>query len=145
MKKAILLLVLILISCSKDNSGDNDTNEKLNYNLTVTAGDGGSVDSSGGTYPQGTRLTISALPEEGYSFDKWSGTENSTSNPLNIVLNANENIIANFSLNTYAIEINGTAAKGAFVAGSRLTFYELNEELSQTGKTFDTNIIDDYL
>ena len=100
MRKAILLLGLILVSCSKDSGGDSPNpeppEEKLKFTLTVSAGEGGSVDTAGGTYNEGTTVTVTATPDENYLFEKWSGTENSTNNPLNIVLTSNENITANF-------------------------------------------------
>jgi surface protein len=44
----------------------------------------------------------------------------------------------------YSTEIAGALAKGAYKAGSDITFYELNDNLSQTGKSFSTNTSDDY-
>ena len=44
----------------------------------------------------------------------------------------------------YSAEIAGAIAKGAYKAGSDITFYELNDNLSQTGKSFSTNTTDDY-
>ena len=38
------------------------------YTLTVTAGEGGPVSTEGGTYDEGTEITITATPEEGYGF-----------------------------------------------------------------------------
>ena len=56
MKKTILLLGLILISCSKDSGGDSSNPEPLKFTLEVSAGEGGSVDTSGGTYNKGTTV-----------------------------------------------------------------------------------------
>jgi hypothetical protein len=44
----------------------------------------------------------------------------------------------------YSAEISGSLAKGAFITGSTLTFYELNDNLSQTGKSYNTNIVNDF-
>ena len=44
----------------------------------------------------------------------------------------------------YSAEIAGAIAKGAYKAGSDITFFELNDNLSQTGKSFSTNTTDDY-
>ena len=41
------------------------------YTLTLTAGEGGSV-NGGGEYEEGTEVTITAIPEEGYEFTGWS-------------------------------------------------------------------------
>ncbi len=43
------------------------------YTLTVTAGEGGTVSSNGGTYDEGTSVTITATPNEGYEFVGWTG------------------------------------------------------------------------
>ena len=42
------------------------------YTLTVNAGAGGSVSSTGGTYDDGTQVTITVTPNSGYSFSSWS-------------------------------------------------------------------------
>ena len=42
------------------------------YSLTVSAGEGGSVSSEGGEYEEGTEVTITAIPNEGYEFTEWS-------------------------------------------------------------------------
>jgi len=41
------------------------------YTLTVTAGQGGAVSTEGGTYDEGTEVTITATPDEGYEFVGW--------------------------------------------------------------------------
>lgn len=52
--------------------------EKNKYTLTVDAGTGGTV-SGGGTYEHGTSVTITATPNSGYKFFKWSdGYPNAT-------------------------------------------------------------------
>ena len=45
------------------------------WNLTVSAdpAEGGSVSPAGGTYDDGTVLTLFAIPASGYDFDSWSG------------------------------------------------------------------------
>ncbi len=82
MKKIFFTLsLLLLFTCSKDSSEDsssvyvapptNTTNpitSVTQYTLTVTAGDGGSVSTSGGTYNDGTSISITATPGEGYGF-----------------------------------------------------------------------------
>jgi hypothetical protein len=96
MKKAIILTGLIIISCGKDSGGDLPPIEPLKFTLTVSAGEGGSVDTAGGTYNEGTSLTITATPDSSYEFDGWSGTETSSENPLTFNLTSNENVTANF-------------------------------------------------
>jgi hypothetical protein len=65
------------------------------YTLTVTAGEGGSVSTEGGEYEEGTEVTISATPDEGYEFIGWEGSD-SDSSSLNITMNGNESLSALF-------------------------------------------------
>src|SRR5210317_1521239 len=54
------------------------------YTLEVTTGEGGTVSTEGGTYDEGTEVTITATPDEGYEFVGWSDGENSFSRNINI-------------------------------------------------------------
>ena len=69
----------------------------VQYTLTVTAGEGGTVSSNGGTYDEGTSVTITATPNEGYEFVGWEGSE-SDSSSLSLTLNGNTTILALFEL-----------------------------------------------
>jgi len=71
--------------------------EVSQYTLTVTAGEGGTVSTEGGTYDEGTEVTITATPEEGYDFVGWEGSD-SDSNSLTVTLNGNTSVQAIFSL-----------------------------------------------
>ncbi len=48
--------------------------EPVEYTLTVSAAEGGTVSTEGGTYEEGTEITITATPSEGYRFTGWEGT-----------------------------------------------------------------------
>ena len=65
------------------------------YTLTVLAGDGGSVSTKGGTYDEGTKVTVTANPKEGYGFAGWTNFE-SNSSTINITLNSNTSVSASF-------------------------------------------------
>ena len=67
------------------------------YTLTVTSAEGGTVSSEGGTYDEGTEVTITATPSEGYRFTGWEGND-STSESLTITLNSNQTYQALFEL-----------------------------------------------
>ena len=45
------------------------------YTLTITTSDGGTVSSEGGDYEEGTEVTITATPDEGYEFVGWEGSD----------------------------------------------------------------------
>jgi len=70
--------------------------EVSQYTLTVTAGEGGTVSTEGGTYDEGTEVTITATPAEGYEFVGWEGSD-SESNSLSITLNGNTTVQALFA------------------------------------------------
>jgi len=69
------------------------------YTLTVTASEGGTVSTEGGTYEEGTEVTITANANEGYSFIGWEGSD-LTNNSLTITLSSNQTILAQFELNS---------------------------------------------
>ena len=105
----ILTAFLILYSCSTE---EEDTTpppqvqqptpepepEVSQFTLTVTAAEGGTVSTEGGTYDEGTEVTITATPAEGYEFVGWEGSD-SDSNSLSITLNGNTSIQALFTQN----------------------------------------------
>ena len=83
---AICILSFILIfSCSTE---DEDTlvpvvqtpkpepeSSPVEYTLTVLTAEGGTVSTEGGTYDEGTEVTITATANEGYRFDGWEGSD----------------------------------------------------------------------
>ena len=110
MKRALLpitlaiLLSVLIYSCS---SGDDDSAppsviqtptpepDATQYTLTVSAGEGGSVSSEGGTYDDGTEVKITATPNSGYIFSGWSDGSNDLQ--ITITLNSNASLSANFT------------------------------------------------
>ena len=65
------------------------------YTLTASAGEGGTVSSEGGTYDEGTEVTITATPAEGYEFVGWDGSD-STEASLTVTIGANTTLNALF-------------------------------------------------
>ena len=104
MKKiALYSLCLVLFFCSKDEETQAPTNTVqtttpepvvTQYTLTVTASEGGSV-SSGGTFDDGTSVSVSATANEGYEFIGWEGSDE-TINNISIILNADTSLNALF-------------------------------------------------
>lgn len=58
---------------------------------------GGSVVPSGGTYAEGTSVTIVATPSSGYRFDHWAGDASGTSTITTVVMNSNKSVTAYFT------------------------------------------------
>lgn len=134
-------MICFIVSCSKD-SETSTPQPKPKFTITIVAGEGGSVSSSGGTYEQGASYNVTASASNGYRFTGWSNGE--TSATLNITVTGNMSVTANFERIAYSVDISGAISKGSFLTGSTLTFYELNNSLSQTGKSYNTDITDDF-
>lgn len=81
MKKVFTATVLLLFTglfinaCSK--ALPLEENPPLTqYTLTVSFGEGGTVTpAASGSYEEGTTITLSATPDEGYVFDRWEGSD----------------------------------------------------------------------
>jgi hypothetical protein len=104
LKKVLLIpiLLLVLFSCSPDEETQAPTNTVqtttpepvvTQYTLTVTASEGGSV-SVGGTFDDGTFVSVSATANEGYEFIGWSDGE--TSQIKNLIVSENTSITSQF-------------------------------------------------
>jgi hypothetical protein len=91
------------------------------------------LDPSGGIYPRGTTVRITALPDNGYYFLQWSGATNGSANPLfHPIGRPTNSITAAFSplsndRRTLAIIVNG---KGAVAAQPQQNFYQLGETVT---------------
>jgi uncharacterized repeat protein (TIGR02543 family) len=76
------------------------------YNLTVNTvpSNGGYFSGAGtGQFPAGQPMTMYAIPFPGYRFVSWTGSVNSTANPLTFTMNSNMTITVNFE--AYPIKI----------------------------------------
>ena len=81
-----ILSFVFIYSCSPEP-------EPVEYTLTVSATDGGTVSTEGGTYEEGTEVTITATASEdgGFSFLEWVGGD-FTSNEENLTITMNSDI-----------------------------------------------------
>ena len=102
----IPIFLIVFFSCSPDEETQAVTNSVqattpepevetpepvvVQYTLTVTAGDGGSV-TNGGTFDDGTSVSVTASANEGYEFIGWDGND-STNEAITITLNSNQTI-----------------------------------------------------
>ena len=106
------------------------------YSYTVTAGAGGSVTPTSGTVAQGSGVTITATPDDGYEFDKWTATNgtlanaNSASTTFTPSAN-NANATASFKVagctqtpttpTSLTAKVGGNALAGAVCSGTNVT------------------------
>ena len=95
----LFISLLFVLTCAKEDSQDPGTtpsNITPKYILTATAGEGGSVAPSSGSFNAGTQVSITATPSSGYTFSGWSN--GSSDNPVTVTLDSNTSITANFAL-----------------------------------------------
>jgi hypothetical protein len=108
--------------------------EVTQFTLTVSAGEGGTVSTEGGTYDEGTEVTITATPAEGYEFAGWEGND-STEASLTVTLGANTTLNALFeAVVQYTVNINSdeggsvSIESGLFTEGAELTIVATADE-----------------
>jgi uncharacterized repeat protein (TIGR02543 family) len=68
-----------------------------------------------GLYKKGTAVTIHAIPNEGYDFTGWTGTDNDEVNPTTVKMNSNKELKANF-VSRFSLIINNQAVIGSLVS-----------------------------
>ena len=84
------------------------------YTLTAGNDTHGSVTLSpaGGSYTEGTTVTLTPVPNAGYAFSSWTGTNSgdiiNTGGIYTIVMNENKTVTANFTLVPYTLIVNIT-------------------------------------
>jgi hypothetical protein len=78
------------------------------YTLTVNVVGQGSValNPPGGTYPSGTSVQLTANAATGWHFDHWSGDLSGSTNPTNLVMDANKSVTATFVQDQYTLTVN---------------------------------------
>ena len=98
-KLPIYISLFFVLTCAKEDSQAPDTtpsNITPRYTLTASAGEGGSVAPTTGSFNAATQVSITATPNSGYTFSGWSN--GSTTNPVTVTLISNTSITANFTL-----------------------------------------------
>lgn len=93
------------------------------YDLTIdiTPSGAGSVSPSGGEYPSGVQVILTANPASGYTFDHWSGDTSGATSSITITIDSDKSLTANFKVTTItyalAIEISPSGAGSVTITG----------------------------
>lgn len=97
----LLSFILVLASCG--------TEPTPTYTITTASSptEGGSVAYAPAGSPQdeGTSLTFTATPSEGYLFVQWQGDINGSSNPATMVLSKNVSVTGVFEKKSYSLNV----------------------------------------
>ena len=123
MKKIILALgiVILFATCKKD-----VPQKQLTVNVTPAVG--GAVTPSTGTYALGTSVKVTANPSPEYIFKEWSGGFTGTTNPANVIMDADKAITAVFEKREYPLSLtiigSGTVKEEIIKIASTATNYK---------------------
>ena len=98
---------------ANDTSGNSNTSAIYNftitgYTLTINTVGHGNVTKNPDqvTYSYGTTVTLTAVPDTGWSFSQWSGDLTGSTNPDTITMTGNKTVTATFTQNQYTLTIN---------------------------------------
>ena len=101
------------------------------YTLTVNATHGSVTrDPDLTDYPHGTEVELTASADPGYHFTGWSGDASGTDNPVDITMDGNKTVTANFAINTYTLTVNAT--HGSVTRDPDMTDYPHGTEVELT-------------
>jgi hypothetical protein len=100
--------------------------QTFTLNASVLNGNGAiTISPLSGPYPQGTVVSLSATPEEGYKVKAWKGTDNdaSTANSNTVTMNADHTVTVEFTTSANAEEnttngSGGGGGGGCFISAS---------------------------
>ncbi len=101
-----------------------DTGQEEQYNLVlITDPYEGGTANGGGNFALGESVTVTATPNQGYSFISWSGDVNHIDNPdapdAIVTMPASDiTLTANFQKNAYSITLYAEPEKGGVVSGT---------------------------
>ena len=126
-----------LLSCSKDAPVPEEP-AIVNYNFTVSASEGGSVNSPGDSFAQNTTLTLTATAADGFVFSGWSGDASGTTNPLSYSVTANTSIVANFTRSNYSFNVQSSGQGSVaqeLVSSAKSTDYESGSTIRLTANS----------
>jgi uncharacterized repeat protein (TIGR02543 family) len=97
------------------------------YTLTKTSSNGTmALNPAWPTYPAGTVVTVTAVPNAGYVFNGWSGALSGSANPTTITMNANKSITANFAASSATYTLTVTAPNGTVTLNPPGPTYPVN-------------------
>ena len=127
MRKASIFILFLLLACSKDAPVPEEP-AIVNYTVAVSASEGGSVNSPGGSYAQNSTITLTANAADGFVFSGWSGDVTGTTNPLSYSVTADASIVANFIRSNYSFNVQssgqGSVAQELVSSAKSKTDYE---------------------
>ena len=136
MRKIALILFLVIFSCSKDKDVEEEV--VINYSLSITSAEGGTVNDSAGLYESGTNVTVIATPIEGYVFIGWTGASTSTFSEIEITMDSNKSLTPVFEQQIPEL----VNEDNVFIGTGRWKIRRPKEGVKGSGKSVQCDIID---
>jgi len=137
----LVVMLLILGACAPAAPPTLPPTEQptpIAYSLSVSVSPlgAGSVSPSSGRYELGTKVTLTATPVSGYTFDYWDGNASGSSATVTITMDSDKNIIAHFADTTPPV-ISGVGTSG--MTESRATIKWETSELATSQMEYGTS------
>ena len=104
----------------------------INYYTITTAvnPEGAGSVTGGGTYQEGSSITLTAISNAGYMFNHWN--DGNTSNPRTVTVTQNATYTAYYDLEEYTIQVYASPAEGGAVTGGGNYHYGETATLTAT-------------
>ena len=130
MNRLLPLLVLLLFNGCFNHDSIIFEEQIIKYTLTISSNEGGTVDSSGGSYFSGETFTITATPESGFVFSEWS--DGTTTSTLEVTMDSNQTIEALFT-------VQENSQPTISLVGSSTINLEVGDSFTDSGATAEDN------
>jgi uncharacterized repeat protein (TIGR02543 family) len=116
---------------------------QITHSLTLNVSGNGQVaaDPDKNSYNDGESVTLTATPGAGWTFDGWSGDLSGSTNPANLIMDADKSVTATFVQITHSLTLN-VSGNGQVTADPDKNNYNDGESINLTatpdaGWTFD--------
>ncbi len=105
--------------------GTKDFTIGTQYTLDATPTAGGDIilDPAGGKYDDGTVVTAIAVADDDYKFDSWSGESSATTDTIEITMDADKSLTANFIFSSSIAENTHSSAFTLYPVPAQNTLY----------------------
>jgi len=105
--------------------GHTFTTTEILYSLTILPALGGTVTPPSGLFPEGSNVTVTAVPTRDFRFTGWQGSATTAQNPLFLVMTQNYTLQASFLVSAYTdgYETGGLAPKLKYGSAGTAPWY----------------------
>lgn len=101
----LITLGVLIISCGTETPTETTTTYQITTSANPSEGGEITVSPEGNVHDEGTEVTLTPQPSEGYVFSEWSGDKSSADNPLTFTLNQDVSVTGVFMKKTYPLNI----------------------------------------